>query len=91
MEPLKPHGGPAAQGAPPRRDRGDGAGRGAAAPHEIPPRGWWAVAKRTAAKFSENELMSEAASVTFFALLSLFPAITAIVSIYGLFTNPATI
>ena len=35
--------------------------------------------------------MSEAASVTFFALLSLFPAITALVSIYGLFTDPSTI
>ena len=41
--------------------------------------------------FRENELLSEAAGVTFYALLSLFPAITAIVSVYGLFANPATI
>ncbi len=66
-------------------------GQGASAPEEIPPAGWWAIAKRTARKFSENELLSEAASVTFFALLSLAPAITAIVSIYGLFADPSTI
>ena len=66
-------------------------GRDAAVPEEIPPRGWFEIAKRTAKKFSENELMSEAASVTFFALLSLFPAVTAIVSIYGLFADPSTI
>ena len=66
-------------------------GQAATAPQEIPARGWFDVGKRTARKFSENELLSEAAGVTFYALLSLFPAITAIVSIYGLFADPATI
>jgi membrane protein len=66
-------------------------GQSARSPVEIPPRGWWEIGTRTARKFADNELMSEAASVTFFALLSLFPAITAIVSIYGLFNDPATI
>ena len=61
------------------------------APQEIPATGWWQVAKRVAKKFSENELMSEAAGCTFFALLSLFPAITAIVSIYGLFADRSNI
>lgn len=69
----------------------DQAGRGATTPTEIPPSGWWAIAKRTAVKFSENELMSEAASVTFYALLSLVPAITALVSLYGLVSDPSTI
>ena len=62
-------------------------GRTADAPQEIPAKGWWQVAKRVAKKFSENELMAEAAGCTFYALLSLFPAITAIVSIYGLFAD----
>ena len=35
--------------------------------------------------------MAEAAGVTFYALLSLFPAITAIVSIYGLFADRSSI
>ncbi len=63
----------------------------AAAPQEIPLGGWWQIAKRMVSKFGENELLAEAASVTFFALLALFPAITAIVSIYGLFADRATI
>jgi membrane protein len=66
-------------------------GRGAATPTEIPPRGWWDIVKRTAAKFSENELMAEAAGVTFYALLAIFPAIAALISIYGLFADPRTI
>ena len=66
-------------------------GRHAATPTEIPRAGWWAIAKRTAQKFGENELMSEAASVTFYALLSLVPAITATVSLYGLAADPSTI
>ena len=66
-------------------------GIGADAPEEIPLRGWWQIAKRVVQKFGENELMSEAASVTFFALLAMVPAITAIVSIYGLFADRATI
>ena len=66
-------------------------GRDAATPTEIPARGWWAIVKRTAAKFGENELMSEAAAVTFYALLSLVPAITALVSLYGLVSDPSTI
>jgi hypothetical protein len=35
--------------------------------------------------------MSVAAGVTYYALLALFPAIGALVSIYGLFADPATI
>lgn len=83
---LRPGGGGPARVAPQGHS-----GRSAETPSDIPPRGWFAIAKRVALKFSENELMSEAASVTFFALLSLFPALTAIVSIYGLFTDPSTI
>ncbi len=67
------------------------AGQGATTPTEIPPRGWLDILKRTAQKFSENELMSEAASVTFFALLSIFPAVAALISIYGLVADPRTI
>ena len=66
-------------------------GRGATTPAEIPARGWWDILKRTAQKFGENELMSEAASVTFFALLSIFPAIAALISLYGLVADPRTI
>ena len=35
--------------------------------------------------------MAEAAGITFYTLLALFPALAALVSIYGLFADPATI
>ena len=35
--------------------------------------------------------MAEAASVTFYALLALFPAIASLISLYGLVTDPASI
>ena len=40
---------------------------------------------------SRNRLLAIAAGVVFYGLLALFPAITALVSAYGLFTNSATI
>ena len=39
----------------------------------------------------ENRLLAVAAGVVFYGLLALFPAITAVVSLYGLFANAATI
>ena len=89
LKPLKPGG--MRDDVPARREVHTDVGRGAVAPQAIPGRGWWAIAKRTAQKFSQNELMSEAASVTFYALLSLVPAITATVSLYGLVADPSTI
>lgn len=68
-----------------------GADSQADSPAEIPAPGWRETLKRTAKKFSDNQLMSQAAGVTFYALLAIFPAITAVVSIYGLFADPASI
>jgi hypothetical protein len=39
---------------------------------------------------SRNRLLAIAAGVVFYGLLALFPAITALVSTYGLFTDSAT-
>lgn len=50
-----------------------------------------AVAKETVAQIGEDRVTAVAGGVTFFGLLSLFPAITAFVSIYGLMADPATI
>jgi membrane protein len=68
-----------------------GHGRDAAHPQEIPPRGWWQILKRTASEISEDRVLTEAAGVTFYTLLALFPALAALISIYGLFAEPATI
>lgn len=69
----------------------DGAGREATAPHDIPRQGWWMILKRTLAQANEDRLLTEAASVTFYTLLAVFPAIAALISLYGLIADPATI
>jgi membrane protein len=58
---------------------------------KLPGRGWWQIAKATWAEAGKDRVMAVAAGVTFYALLALFPAITAFVSIYGLFADRTTI
>ncbi len=64
------------------------AGADADAPQQIPAKGWWAVAKRAVSGFNDDRIMAEAASITFYGLLALFPALASLISIYGLFTDP---
>jgi membrane protein len=66
-------------------------GRQADSPQEIPPRGWLDIAKRTGKEVKADQVPLLAAGVAFYALLSLFPAIIAGVSIYGLVADPATV
>lgn len=70
---------------------GGAQGREASKPSEIPSGGWWSIAKRVATETNNDRVMTEAAGITFYALLSLFPGLTALVSIYGLFADRATI
>lgn len=50
-----------------------------------------AILKVTIAQIGSDRVTAVAGGITFFALLSLFPAMTAFVSIYGLVSDPATI
>jgi membrane protein len=50
--------------------------------------GWWATIKRTAAEFQEDNLSDWAAALTYYGLLSLFPALIAMVSLIGIFGDP---
>jgi len=68
-----------------------GRGRRAIAPWQIPWRGWKDILWRTYQQLNEDRLLAVAAGVVFYGLLALFPAITAIVSLYGLFATPSTI
>ena len=61
------------------------------APRDIPASGWKAVLARTYHEVTNDHVMLVAAGVTFYALLALFPALAALVSIYGLFADPSTI
>jgi membrane protein len=47
--------------------------------------GWFATLKRTATEFSEDNLSDWAAALTYYGLLSLFPALIALVSVVGVF------
>ena len=68
-----------------------GRGRHAEAPWQIPLRGWKDILWRTYQQIGEDRLLAVAAGVVFYGLLALFPAITALVSLYGLFANASTI
>jgi membrane protein len=68
-----------------------GRGRQAEQPQQIPPRGWKEIALRLKTEVKQDQVPLLAAGVAFYALLSLFPAIIAGVSIYGLVANPDTV
>jgi membrane protein len=52
---------------------------------------WKDILWRTYEQIGEDRLLAVAAGVVFYGLLALFPAITALVSSYGLFTDAQTI
>jgi membrane protein len=60
-------------------------------PFQIPWAGWKDILWRTYERTGEDRLLAIAAGVVFFGLLAVFPAVTALVSCYGLFANPSTI
>jgi membrane protein len=66
-------------------------GRQADTPSENPPRGWKDVLKRVYSNFCEHRILALAAGMTYYSLLAIFPALAALVAIYGLFADPATI
>lgn len=66
---------------------GDDRGHEADAPHEIPARGWKDILLRTIREFREDQAPLVAAGVTFYVLLAVFPALTTLVSLYGLFAD----
>jgi membrane protein len=70
---------------------GPGRGRSAAKPSDIPARGWKDILIRVYKSLEEDRVLANAAGVTFYALLALFPAIAALISIYGLFADPADV
>lgn len=68
-----------------------GRGRRSAHPLRIPWKGWTDIFWRTYQRIWDDRLLAIAAGVVFFGLLAVFPAITALVSCYGLFADPTTI
>ncbi|WKA27752.1 YihY/virulence factor BrkB family protein [Bradyrhizobium roseum] len=52
---------------------------------------WKAILWRLYERSNDDRLLATAAGVVFYGLLAVFPAVTALVSSYGLFADPATI
>jgi membrane protein len=72
---------------PGRNQAGQTAGR----PTDIPARGWMEVMRRVWNEISKDNMSIVAAGCAFYAMLALFPAVTALVSIYGLVADPGEI
>jgi membrane protein len=94
---------PRFSGAPYARDTGagrqralqngyqPGRGRSAEKPSDIPVRGWKDIIWRVYHNIGSDRVVTLAAGVTFYSILALFPAIAALVALYGLFADPNTI
>ncbi|MET7683437.1 YihY/virulence factor BrkB family protein [Streptomyces sp. NPDC005423] len=59
-------------------------------PSALPKRSWWAVLKGTVTEFKDDELADRAAALTYYGVLSLFPALLALVSLLGVAGRSAT-
>ena len=51
---------------------------------------WWQVLKRTVAEFRADNVTDWAAALTYYAVLSIFPALIALISVVGLLGSSAT-
>ncbi|SOE17312.1 membrane protein [Hoeflea halophila] len=72
-------------------ETGSGRGRAARSPLAIPARGWFDILKRVANEISADNLLLVAGGATFYMLLAMVPFISAVVSIYGLFSDPTSL
>ncbi len=57
---------------------------------DLEARSWWGVLKRTVGEFRADNLTDWAAALTYYAVLSIFPALIVLVSIVGLAGDSAT-
>jgi membrane protein len=59
-------------------------------PADLKGRSWFGVLKRTVKEFSEDNLTDWAAALTYYGVLSIFPALIVLVSVLGLIGESAT-
>src|SRR3954453_8414921 len=59
-------------------------------PTDLPKESWPSILKRTLKQFSQDQLTTWAAALTYFGILSLFPMLLALVSILGVIGPSAT-
>ena len=66
-------------------------GRLAERPQDIPPRGWQDIVWRVLKRLGSDNVSLVAGGIAMYLLLSVFPGLTALVSIYGLFATPTAV
>jgi membrane protein len=59
-------------------------------PQQLPKHSWLGVLKRTVREFKEDNLTDWAAALTYYGILSIFPALLALISVVGLAGSSAT-
>lgn len=69
---------------------GRAAGSQPEGPTELPTRSWWAVLKRTVREFGKDNLTDWAAALTYYSILSIFPAVIVLTAVLGLLGPSAT-
>lgn len=72
-------------------ERGTDRGRDASAPSKIPTLGWRDILLRARNKIAEDNVSLVSAGIAFYALLSLFPALATLISLYGIVADPSDI
>jgi len=65
-------------------------GRAPDEPTDLKTRSWWGVLKRSVKEFREDNLTDWAAALTYYGVLSIFPALLVVVSVLGLIGESAT-
>jgi membrane protein len=73
-----------------REHGADANGRAPEGPADLRARSWWGVLRRTVREFREDNLTDWAAALTYYAILSIFPALLVFVSVLGLIGESAT-
>jgi len=66
-------------------------GRGAETPAKIPPKGWKDILFRVKDEIASDHVSLVAAGVAFYALLAIFPAVTALMALAGLVMEPVQV
>jgi membrane protein len=59
-------------------------------PTDLPKHAWWGALKRTVREFTDDKLLDWAAALTYYSILSLFPAVVVLMSLVGLIGESVT-
>src|SRR3982751_4240625 len=60
-------------------------------PTDLPGRSWFAILKRAAKEFQDDNLTDWAAALTYYGVMSLFPMLIVLVAILGIFGQQSTV